>query len=341
MTFSYITNIINKNKELESKQNNKKNFELNFYKRNRILDYKNCKSRPVFIADDNYYVYSLLDKFNSFLIKRKHLYKYGFFEKEIFQYEVDIENRVPSSFFFESYILHVGTKQELNEPLVDMHYIENMSPNFYKQINKKIYKHFHRIEYEYIWNKFINKYERAYILDAALGYEHSKASLSRPLLLQVMKQYRNKLVPLRLKELFETNQMFSIYVYGSNKFGFLIFMGALKTGFCFFDKIMHAYLKTKKEKISLSMRDYIIGNVFKMQIKKMLPISAVRKNKSQFVLAIPEKYFKYINHAVEHELNILKLRNKNYWLKKRLKNKKKIFNKKHYFNKNKNYIKGV
>jgi len=313
MKLNYINNIIKEN-NLFLNSNYKKNNNL-FLKEFNGTYNQNCLAKPLLFTEDKFIVYSTLNKFNSFLVKRKHIYKRGFYSADLFAKDEDINGRVPSTFVFNYDVAFIGNNDEKNDILVDTQYLNNVNTNYYKRLRKVLVKSFYKGEIKYLWRMFMIKYNLNFSLDTLKTYETTKLYLSKALIERAIIRISSILTRNRLHYSFKHKKFFPIYISHLNKFGVFMFLGNIKlNGFAFFDKILSGYSYIKKIDLVHAYSTYMLHNVFSAKLLKAVPYSVktLRRGKSRYVLGLDKRSVRFmLNKVVKFKKNKFKLQHLN------------------------------
>lgn len=295
MTLTYINNIIKEN-NLFLTSNHKKNNNL-FLKEFNGTYNQNCLAKPLLFTEDKFVVYSTLNKFNSFLVKRKHVYKRGFYSADLFTKDEDINGRVPSTFVFNYDVAFIGKNDENNDILVDTQYANNINTNYYKRLRKILVKSFYKGEIKYLWRIFMLKYNLNFALNSLKHYEITKLYVSKSLIESTINKILLILSRYRLQYSFKNKKYFPIYISHLNKFGVFMFLGDQKlSGFAYFDKIVSGYVNIKKINLVQAYSTYMLHNVFPAKLLKIVPytVKKLRRGKSRFVLGFDKRSIKFL-----------------------------------------------
>lgn len=294
MTLNYINNII-KDNNLFLTSNYKKNNNL-FLKEFNGNYNQNCLAKPLMFTEDKFIVYSVLNKFNSVLIKRKHIYKRGFYSSNLFIKDEEINGRVPNTFVFNYDVAFIGAKDENNDVLVDKQYANNLNIKYYKRLRKLLLKTFFKGELKYLWKKFMIKYNLLFALDSLKNYEGTKLFLSKSLLEQTMLKCSNIIIKNKLEAAFKERKAIPIYISFYNNFGIRFALNNFDlSGFAFFDKIIKRFFYLRDKKLLFKYLTYILHNMMYVTITKYTAFnSRLRRGKSRFIVKAAPVEIKYM-----------------------------------------------
>jgi hypothetical protein len=340
MTLNYINNIIKEN-NLFLNYNHKKNNNL-FLKEFDGTYNQNSLAKPLMITEDKFVVYSTSNKFNSFLVKRKHVYKRGLFSSFLFAKAELKYLRIPNSFLFRREIAFIGKSDEKNDILLDTQYYNNLDIKYYKRLRKILIKGFYRGEKQYLWRKFMKKYNLIFSLDTLKAHESTKLFFSQTLLEKIMFKCFNNVMKYNYKLALKRRQKFPIYPIGINHFGFKFIVGKYRTttAFAFFDRVLVKYLKMQKSGLIMKQALFLFHNIFYAKLVRIVSWGPARRGRSNFIVrAWKSKYTFLLKKIRDFKNNNNKFQVKSLIASLNLKKKMYKFNKYKNFNKNNKFVK--
>jgi len=287
MTLAYINNIVKEN-NLFLNSNYKKNNNL-FLKELSGTYNQNCIAKPLLFTEDKFVVYSALNKFNSFLIKRKHMYKRGFYSADLFAKDELTTYRVPSTFVYNYDVAFIGKYDENHDILVDTQYHNNVSTSYYKRLRKILIKSFYKSEFNYLWKIFMKKYNLNFALNSLKSYEITTLRLSKSLIQSTIRKISRKLTLYRLLYAYRNERVFPIMILRLRKPGVDLHLGNNMEAFAYYDKVVRNYFYINKNKKLLKKYcAYRLFNILNVKLLKLvsysIPDKHIRRGQSRFVV---------------------------------------------------------
>lgn len=302
MTLNYINNVIEKN-DFILHNVDKKNYNF-FLKEFNGTYNQSCITKPLFIDEEKLALLLTSNKFNSTIIRRKHVYKKGYYVQLFQEYQDIVERRMPSSFLFEKEIIFIGNNDYANNPLVDLQYHNNIHYNYYRRLYKNLLKTYYRSSNDYIWNIFIKRYELIFSLNILRSIEVLQLSFSQPVLEIIIKSYWRKILKFKIKEILKKSKNFYAYIYKAKRAGFCFRFSEKSIGFIFFDKIMPKFLSDDGVKVDKFFATLLVGFTFKFRMYKQR-LRYKGRNYSSAVLRLKKKQIKALQKVLKKSLKTI------------------------------------